>query len=57
MCLTGNFARKTSDTESTSITPEDLQALKEDANTDGTHPTVSTVNASLVFDMGEDIWT
>ncbi len=57
MCKTGKFARKTSDTESTKITPEDLQALKEDAEYWIEHmPKVSTVNAALEFDMGADVF-
>jgi formate C-acetyltransferase len=57
MCQTGKFARKTSDTESTKITPEDLQALKEDAEYWCEHiPKVSTVNAALEYDMGPDVF-
>jgi formate C-acetyltransferase len=57
MCLTGKFARKTSDTESTKITPEDLAALKVDAEYWMENiPKVSTVNASLEFEMGEEIF-
>jgi formate C-acetyltransferase len=57
MCESGKFARKTSDTESTNITPEDLKALKEDAEywIDNI-PKVSTVNTALEFDMGEDVF-
>jgi len=52
MCESGRFARKTSDTESTKITPEDLQALKEDAEYWVEHmPKVSTVNAALEYDL------
>ena len=57
MCKTGKFARKTSDTESTKITPEDLQALKLDAEYWVEHmPKVSTVNKALEYDMGEDVF-
>lgn len=57
MCQKGKFARKTSDTESTRITPEDLQALKEDAEYWIDHiPQVSTVNAALEYDMGADVF-
>jgi formate C-acetyltransferase len=57
MCTTGKFARKTSDIESTNITPEDLKALKEDAEYWIEHmPKVSTVNASLEYDMGPEIF-
>jgi pyruvate-formate lyase len=57
MCKTGKFARKTSDTESTKITPEDLAALKADAEYWVEHmPKVSTVNAALEFDMGADVF-
>jgi formate C-acetyltransferase len=57
MCQTGRFARKTSDTESTKITPEDLAALKADAEYWMEHmPKVSTVNAALAYDMGEDVF-
>ncbi len=57
MCQSGKFARKTSDTESTKITPEDLQALKEDAEFWIEHiPQVSTVNKALEYDMGADVF-
>ena len=57
MCESGRFARKTSDTESTHITPEDLKALKEDAEYWVEHmPQVSTVNAALEYDMGPGIF-
>jgi formate C-acetyltransferase len=57
MCQSGKFARKTSDTESTKITPEDLAALTADAEywIDNI-PKVSTVNAALAYDMGEDVF-
>ena len=57
MCQSGKFARKTSDTESTKITPEDLQALKQDAEywIDNI-PKVSTVNAAMEYDMGADVF-
>jgi len=57
MCESGKFARKTSDTESTKITPEDLQVLKEDAEYWIENiPKVSTVNAALEYDMGADVF-
>jgi pyruvate-formate lyase len=57
MCESGRFARKTSDTESTHITPEDLKALKEDAEYWVEHmPKVSTVNAALEYDMGPEVF-
>ena len=57
MCQSGKFARKTSDTESTKITPEDLAALKADAEYWVEHmPKVSTVNKALEYDMGEDVF-
>jgi len=57
MCNSGSFARKTSDTESTKITPEDLKALKEDAEYWVEHmPQVSTVNKALEYDMGADVF-
>ena len=57
MCERGKFARKTSDTESTNITPEDLQALKADAEYWIEHmPQVSTVNKALEYDMGADVF-
>ena len=57
MCQTGKFARKTSDTESTNITPEDLVALKADAEYWVEHmPKVSTVNKALEYDMGAEIF-
>jgi formate C-acetyltransferase len=57
MCQKGKFARKTSDTESTKITPEDLESLKADAEYWIDHiPQVSTVNAALEYDMGSDVF-
>ncbi|NLL53119.1 MAG: hypothetical protein GX248_10505 [Peptococcaceae bacterium] len=57
MCKSRRFARKTSDIESDNITPEDLKALTEDAEYWIKHmPQVSTVNASLAYDLGEDIF-
>jgi pyruvate-formate lyase len=57
MCKSGKFARKTSDIESTKITPEDLKALKEDAEYWVEHmPNVSTVNAALEYDMGPEVF-
>lgn len=57
MCNSGKFARKTSDTDSTNIAPEDLQALKEDAEYwVANMPKVSTVNAALEYDMGVDVF-
>jgi pyruvate-formate lyase len=57
MCEKGKFARKTSDTESTKITPEDLQALKEDAEYWVENmPKVSTVNKAIEYDMGEEVF-
>ena len=57
MCNSGKFARKTSDTESTKITPEDLAALKADAEYWVEHmPKVSTVNAALEYDMGAEVF-
>ena len=52
MCNSGKFARKTSDTESTNISPEELQALKEDAEYWIAHMPPETVNTSLAYDMG-----
>ena len=57
MCQTGRFDRKTSDTDSTNIDPRDLEALREDAEYwIGQMPKVSTVNAALAYDMGEEIF-
>ena len=57
MCNSGKFARKTSDTESTNIDPEDLRLLREDAEYWVEHmPKVSSVNAALEYDMGEDVF-
>ena len=57
MCETGKFARKTSDTESTNITPEDLEALKQDALYWIDHmPKVSTVNKAYEEEMGTDVF-
>ena len=56
MCVSGRFARKTSDVETAHITPEDLAALKADAEYWMENiPKVSTVNTSLVYEMGEDV--
>ncbi len=57
MCNSGRFARKTSDTESTNIDPNDLKALKEDAEYWIEHmPKVSTVNTAYEMDMGEQVF-
>ena len=57
MCKSGKFARKTSDTESTNIDPDDLKKLTEDAEYWVENmPKVSTVNASLEYDMGADVF-
>ena len=57
MCKSGKFARKTSDTESTNIDPDDLQKLTEDAEYWVENmPRVSTVNTALAYDMGEDVF-
>lgn len=57
MCEKGKFARKTSDTESTKITPGDLEALRADAEYWIGHiPGVSTVNAALEYDMGPEVF-
>ena len=57
MCESGRFDRKTSDTSSTSITPEDLAALKADAQYwIEQMPKVSTVNAALEYDMGPEVF-
>ena len=57
MCKSGKFARKTSDTESTNIDPEDLRKLTEDAEYWVENmPKVSTVNAALEYDMGADVF-
>ena len=57
MCKSGKFARKTSDTESTNIDPEDLRKLTEDAEYWVENmPKVSSVNASLEYDMGADVF-
>ena len=56
MCQRGKFDRKSSDTGSTNITPEDLAALTADAEYWIEHmPKESTVNKGLIYDMGEDI--
>ena len=55
MVESGKFDRKTSDTASTKITPEDLEALRQDALYWIDHmPKVSTVNASVALEMGEE---
>ncbi|MDR2665832.1 MAG: hypothetical protein LBC21_06100 [Oscillospiraceae bacterium] len=57
MVDSGKFDRKTSDISSTKIDPEDLKALREDAEYWIEHmPKVSSVNASVAFDMGEDVF-
>jgi pyruvate-formate lyase len=57
MCEKGKFDRKTSDKDSEKITPEDLQALKEDAEYWVEHmPQVSTVNKALEYDMGAEVF-
>ena len=57
MCHSGRFDRKTSDRESTNITPEDLQALIEDAEYWIENiPKVSTVNKALEYDMGPEVF-
>ena len=57
MCKSGKFARKTSDTESTNIDPDDLAKLTEDAEYWVENmPKVSTVNTALAYDMGEDVF-
>ncbi|MDR1821753.1 MAG: pyruvate formate lyase family protein, partial [Oscillospiraceae bacterium] len=57
MVESGKFDRKTSDTSSTSITPEDLEALREDAKYwIENMPKVSSVNASVAYDMGEGVF-
>jgi len=57
MAETGKFDRKTSDISSTKITPEDLEALKQDAlYWIDQMPKVSTVNESVAFEMGEDVF-
>ena len=57
MCERGKFDRKTSDTDSTNITPEDMAALKADAEYWIEHmPKVSTVNKAYEYDMGSDVF-
>ena len=57
MCERGKFDRKTSDTGSTNITPEDMEALKADAAYWIEHmPKVSTVNKAYEYDMGTDVF-
>ena len=57
MCERGKFDRKTSDTGSTNITPEDMAALKADAEYWIEHmPKVSTVNKAYEYDMGNDVF-
>lgn len=55
MVESGKFDRKTSDTASTNITPEDLEALRQDALYWIDHmPKVSTVNAAVELEMGSE---
>ena len=57
MCERGKFDRKTSDIGSTNITPEDLAALKADAEYwIANMPKESTVNKAYVYDMGSDVF-
>ena len=57
MCESGRFSRKTSDSDSTNITPEDLAALKADAEYWITQmPKKSTVNEAYRYDMGEGVF-
>ncbi len=57
MCERGKFDRKTSDTGSTNITPEDMAALKADAAYWIEHmPKESTVNKAYELDMGTDVF-
>lgn len=57
MCESGRFDRKTSDRDSTNIDSDDLAKLKADAEYWIEHmPQVSTVNAALAYDMGEDVF-
>ncbi|MDR2420537.1 MAG: hypothetical protein LBD49_00335 [Oscillospiraceae bacterium] len=57
MVESGKFDRKTSDISSTRIDPGDLKALREDAEYwIKNMPRVSSVNASVAFDMGEDVF-
>ena len=57
MVESGKFDRKTSDISSTKIDPSDLEALRKDAEYwIEQMPKVSTVNASVAFDMGEDVF-
>ncbi|MCL1829401.1 MAG: hypothetical protein FWG32_07935 [Oscillospiraceae bacterium] len=56
MCKSGKFARKSSDTESTNITPEDLKALTEDAEYwIENMPKVSTLNAAYLEEIGPEV--
>ena len=57
MCESGRFSRKTSDSDSTNITPEDLAALKADAEYWIEHmPKKSSVNEAYRYDMGDDVF-
>ncbi len=57
MVQSGKFDRKTSDISSTKIDPEDLEALRKDAEYwIEEMPKVSTVNAAVEFDMGSDVF-
>ncbi|MDR0916543.1 MAG: hypothetical protein LBN02_05070 [Oscillospiraceae bacterium] len=57
MVESGKFDRKTSDTSSTNIDPDDLAALRADAEYWIEHmPKVSSVNASVEFEMGEGVF-
>ena len=56
MCERGKFDRKTSDTGSTNITPEDMAALKADAEYwIEQMPKESTVNKAYIYDMGSEV--
>jgi formate C-acetyltransferase len=57
MCKSGRFDRKTSDTASTNIDPEDLRKLTEDAEYWIEHmPKVNPVNAAVNEEMGMDVY-
>ncbi|MDR0861653.1 MAG: hypothetical protein LBN30_02620 [Oscillospiraceae bacterium] len=57
MVESGKFDRKTSDISSTNIDAADLEALRADAEYWIEHmPKVSSVNASVEFDMGDDVF-
>jgi len=57
MCKSGKFDRKTSDTASTKIDPEDLRKMTEDAEYWVSQvPPVNPLNAAVEYELGKDVF-